>query len=116
MLDRRRFVLGLAGGMALAGLALPSRLRASTGTVRGGAELSGRDFRLDIAHAAVNFTGAERLATVVEASLPAPLLRWREGVRVTIAVTNRLAEDSSIHWHGMVLPSAMDGEIGRAHV
>jgi FtsP/CotA-like multicopper oxidase with cupredoxin domain len=39
-------------------------------------------------------------------------LRWREGNTVTLAVTNRLSEESSIHWHGIRTPSAMDGVPG----
>ncbi|MDP0947483.1 multicopper oxidase domain-containing protein, partial [Klebsiella pneumoniae] len=45
-------------------------------------------------------------------SLPGPLLRWREGDTVTLRVKNRLAEPTSIHWHGILLPSNMDGVPG----
>jgi CopA family copper-resistance protein len=41
--------------------------------------------------------------------LPAPTLRWQEGETVTIRVTNRLNVDTSIHWHGLILPFDMDG-------
>src|SRR5690606_36992915 len=51
-------------------------------------------------------------ATLVNGSLPAPVLRWREGERVTLRVTNRLPYDSSIHWHGIILPFQMDGVPG----
>ena len=44
--------------------------------------------------------------------IPAPLLRWREGDTVTLHVTNRLHEQSSIHWHGILLPTDMDGVPG----
>ncbi len=40
------------------------------------------------------------------------LFRWKEGDTVTINVTNNLNEDTSIHWHGMILPPAMDGVPG----
>ena len=53
-----------------------------------------------------------RIATVVNGSLPAPTLRWREGDTVTIRVRNELAEHTSIHWHGLVLPANMDGVPG----
>jgi CopA family copper-resistance protein len=44
--------------------------------------------------------------------VPAPTLRWRERDTVTLNVTNRLDEDSSIHWHGILLPGDMDGVPG----
>jgi FtsP/CotA-like multicopper oxidase with cupredoxin domain len=60
----------------------------------------------------VNFTGRPRRATVVNGSLPAPLLRFREGDTVTVRVRNRLDFDTSIHWHGLILPANMDGVPG----
>jgi len=45
-------------------------------------------------------------------SIPGPTLRWQEGEEVTIHVTNNLDEDSSIHWHGILLPFDMDGVPG----
>ena len=44
--------------------------------------------------------------------MPAPILRWREGDTVTLTVTNRLSEPTSIHWHGIRPPHAMDGVPG----
>jgi CopA family copper-resistance protein len=44
--------------------------------------------------------------------VPAPLLRWKEGDTVTLRVSNTLGEDTSIHWHGMILPANMDGVPG----
>jgi FtsP/CotA-like multicopper oxidase with cupredoxin domain len=52
------------------------------------------------------------LATAVNGSVPGPTLRWREGDAVTLAVTNRLKEMTSIHWHAIRLPSGMDGVPG----
>jgi len=52
------------------------------------------------------------MATSVNNSVPAPILHWKEGETVTLKVTNNLAEDSSIHWHGIILPSRMDGVPG----
>ena len=74
--------------------------------------LSGTQFDLNIGVAPFNFTGAERAATVVNGTIPAPLLRWREGDAITLRVTNRLRERSSIHWHGMIVPADMDGVPG----
>ena len=114
--QRRRFVQGLAAGGVLLGLSPIVRPvwaqeagQTTTGTVP---VLSGTEFDLEIAETAVNFTGKPRLATTVNGSLPAPTLRWREGDTVTIRVTNRLKKDTSIHWHGIILPNAMDGVPG----
>jgi len=74
--------------------------------------LSGTEFDLTIAETAVNFTGEPRMATTINGSFPGPALRWREGETVTIRVTNRLREPTSLHWHGIVLPYEMDGVPG----
>ncbi len=74
--------------------------------------LSGTDFALEIGETPVNFTGAARMATTVNGLLPGPTLRWREGTTVTLRVTNRLHVPTSIHWHGIILPSDMDGVPG----
>lgn len=52
------------------------------------------------------------MATGINGSVPGPLVRLKEGQRVVLNVTNRLAESSSIHWHGMLLPTDMDGVPG----
>ena len=109
-MPRRRFVKGVALGGAMLGLGLvPARLFAAGVAPSGQPTLRGRRFNLTIAPQAVNFTGRERLATAVNGTVPGPILRWREGDRVTLDVTNRLAESSSIHWHGIILPTGMDG-------
>ncbi len=54
-----------------------------------------------------------RPAITVNNSLPGPVLRWRQGDTVQIHVTNTLPDVmTSIHWHGIVLPSNMDGVPG----
>ncbi|HEY5755405.1 MAG TPA: copper resistance system multicopper oxidase [Steroidobacter sp.] len=74
--------------------------------------LTGSHFDLQIGEAPFNFTGNQRIGTVVNGQIPGPLLRWREGDTVTLRVSNRLAATSSIHWHGMILPADMDGVPG----
>lgn len=109
-LPRRRFVQGLAMGAALAAIgAAPRSLLAAAMQHQGPASLQGNHFDLSIGEQTVNFTGVARKATTVNGALPAPILRWREGENVTLRVTNMLPETSSIHWHGIILPSAMDG-------
>ena len=49
------------------------------------------------------------MAYAVNRQVPGPRLRLREGDRVRLNVTNALPESTTIHWHGLVLPNAMDG-------
>ncbi|ABF12971.1 MAG: copper resistance protein CopA [Cupriavidus sp.] len=118
-LPRRRFVQGLAAGGVMAGLSalggtawaqssgLPESASSGTAPV-----LTGTEFDLVIAESVVNFTGTPRVATTINGMLPGPTLRWRQGDTVTIRVTNRLHEHTSIHWHGIILPFQMDGVPG----
>jgi CopA family copper-resistance protein len=108
--NRRCFVRCLASAGALA--VFDGRLPWASGETRTPAELSGREFELTIETIPVNIAGRSRLATAVNGSMPGPTLRWREGDSVTIAVTNRLKEPTSIHWHGMRIPAEMDGVPG----
>jgi FtsP/CotA-like multicopper oxidase with cupredoxin domain len=41
--------------------------------------------------------------------VPGPRIRVTEGERIRIKVTNRLPEPTTVHWHGLILPNAMDG-------
>ncbi|MGF6690342.1 CopA family copper-resistance protein [Metapseudomonas resinovorans] len=110
--SRRTFVKGLAAGGILGGLGLwkaPVWAVTSPGQP---AVLSGTEFDLFIGETPVNLTGKARIAKTINGTLPGPLLRWREGDTVTLRVRNRLAEDTSIHWHGMILPANMDGVPG----
>jgi L-ascorbate oxidase len=60
----------------------------------------------------VNITGKDKKAMTINGQFPGPTLHFREGEDVTINVTNRLDVDSSIHWHGLLLPYQMDGVPG----
>ncbi len=109
-LSRRRFVQGLAMGGVAASMGLSSRaLWANAGQQQKIPTLRGTEFNLSIGEQVVNFTGTPRIGTTINGSLPAPILRWKEGETVTLRVTNNLPETSSIHWHGLILPSGMDG-------
>ncbi|WP_049338748.1 copper resistance system multicopper oxidase [Stutzerimonas stutzeri] len=110
--SRRTFVKSLAAGGAFAGLGLwrqPVWALTSPGqpTV-----LSGSQFDLTIDSMSVDFTGRRRTAMAINGSIPGPLLRWREGDTVTLRVRNRLPQETSIHWHGILLPANMDGVPG----
>jgi FtsP/CotA-like multicopper oxidase with cupredoxin domain len=118
---RRRLVQGIGVGLAAGVCGLAPRFgqadpgaefTASAVASATPRELRGTQFDLTIAETPVNFTGHPRLATTINGALPAPTLRWREGDTVTLRVHNRLAEESSIHWHGILLPYQMDGVPG----
>ena len=109
-LTRRRLMQGAAaiGALSPVHWSLRSALAAPTRT----RVLSGTEFQLEIEPVPMNVTGRPRSATGINGQVPGPILRWREGDTVTLAVTNRLAVPSSIHWHGIRLPSPMDGVPG----
>ncbi len=103
---RRGFVMGAAATGIAASLGRLSAEAAQPDALRG------THFELMIDEQWVNLTGKRRRAAVVNGSLPGPTLRWREGDAVTVGVTNRLRETTSIHWHGIRLPASMDGVPG----
>mgnify|MGYP002146655797 CR=1 FL=1 len=109
---RRTFVKGLAATGIIGGLGL---WRTPVWAVNSPGQpnvLTGNEFDLFIGETPVNITGAARTAMTINGSLPGPILRWREGDTVTLRVRNRLKEDTSIHWHGIILPYTQDGVPG----
>lgn len=114
-LSRRRFVKGLVAGSALMGLGLSVNAKTAKSMqeiLAGPVTLKGSRFDLTYSATNVNFTGNKRIATAINGSVPAPTLRWKEGETVTLNVTNNMAEDTSIHWHGIILPEKQDGVPG----
>ena len=110
--SRRTFVKGLAAGGILGGLGL---WRTPVWAITSPSEanvLAGTDFDLFIGETPVNITGNPRTAMTINGGIPGPLLRWREGDTVTLRVRNKLNADTSIHWHGILLPANMDGVPG----
>jgi FtsP/CotA-like multicopper oxidase with cupredoxin domain len=113
LVSRRTFVRGLAVGGALAGLGTFDLRALAQGARRPQEVLRGTSFDLSIAEAPMNFTGSTKIAQTINGSIPGPVLRWREGDTVTLRVANRLDdEETSIHWHGVILPADMDGVPG----
>ncbi len=82
------------------------------GTVRALPSLSGPNVALTIAHSSWPIGGRSSHAVTINGTIPGPLLRLRQGQNVRLSVTNRLDEDTSIHWHGLLLPFQMDGVPG----
>lgn len=109
-LSRRRFVQGVAAAGFSTLAPWSGRVWASAGPHP--PELAGTEFDLDVGPLPVNYTGKRSIATAVNGSVPAPLLRVREGDTVTLRVTNRLSEPTAIHWHGVILDAPMDGVPG----
>ena len=116
MIHRRRFLSGaaaLGGGAAVQSLLLPAWARSGpANAVTGLTSLSGNEFYLRAGRARPMIDGKAGNAITINGQLPAPLLRWREGDEVTLHLTNDLDEDTSIHWHGILLPPEMDGVPG----
>ena len=105
----------LKGAVGLGGLAaIPAWARAMPhGPIRQGFdEVSGRVIDLAVEQGAIEVAGRSGHAFAVNGSVPGPLVRLKEGEAVTLRVANHLAQDTSIHWHGLLLPFQFDGVPG----
>ncbi len=74
--------------------------------------LSGEDISLKVGHSPFTIGGRSGHAITLNGVLPAPLIRLREGQNFRLTVLNELDEDTSIHWHGLLVPFQMDGVPG----
>ncbi len=70
-----------------------------------------RNYELRIEHCSVNMSGKAKVdfALCVNGKIPAPTLEFVEGEEALITVINDTDEETSVHWHGILLPNAMDG-------
>jgi len=112
--SRRRFLHGatvLGGGLAASAL-LPAWARSQTPGLSRPAALSGEDIRLSIGHSSLKVDGRAGHVIAINGQVPGPLIRLKEGQTVRLHVTNTLKEDTSIHWHGLLVPFQMDGVPG----
>ncbi len=101
----RRTFLRAAAGIGLSAAAHPWPLGAETRS-------KVREFRLRAAPGHAPLLGAGHPQTAVWAysgQVPGPEIRVRQGDRVRIQVENRLPEETTVHWHGIRVPNAMDG-------
>ena len=116
LIGRRRLLKAGALGAAGAGMAglYPAWARSvSHGlAAKGSNTLTGNDIRLTVAAAEFNVNGRAGHAIALNGTIPAPLVRLKEGERVRLTVDNQLDEDTSIHWHGLIVPFEMDGVPG----
>ncbi|MFA6218395.1 MAG: copper resistance system multicopper oxidase [Erythrobacter sp.] len=113
-LSRRRLIASTAGLAAAAALPMPSWAKGMSmpHARRGFGELSGEDIHLAIADHHFATGGRMGHAYAINGTIPGPLIRLREGQDVRLHVTNGLGEESSIHWHGLLLPFQFDGVPG----
>jgi RNA polymerase sigma factor (sigma-70 family) len=100
---RRRRIVSLAAGLGADDLA---------GDATDAADRVGRRHHAHHRPAVDDHRRAQVPAIGLNGTVPAPLIRLREGQRVRLNVINQLEEDSSIHWHGLILPANMDGVPG----
>jgi len=108
-INRRTFIKGVTLSTVVASGLLPLEANNTTPAFSQEHELRGTEFSLVISKTMVNFTGTPKYATTVNGQMTAPTLHFNEGDTVTIKVYNDLEVDSSIHWHGIILPTDMDG-------
>jgi CopA family copper-resistance protein len=112
----RRTLFKSAAALTLAG-AFPAWARSGTaGLHPAPGVLSGDRIALTVGDShfgtAQSLGGRSAHAIAINGTIPAPLIRLKEGQRVQLAVTNNLKEDTSIHWHGLIVPFQMDGVPG----
>ena len=106
ILTRRRLITSTAGVAGALSLPMPgwAKGKAMPHAKNGFGTLSGEDIALTIGDHHFSTGGRSGHGYAVNGTVPGPLLRLREGQNVRLHVTNTLAEDRSIHWHGLLLP------------
>ena len=114
MIDRRTLIrnASLTGGLAAFSSYAPAWAHNGIGLTPAMQTLSGDTIALKLGHATFGLNGKAGHALTVNGTMPGPILRLKEGQSVKLAVTNSLTEESSIHWHGILLPFNMDGVPG----
>jgi CopA family copper-resistance protein len=114
-LDRRSLVRGAVGFGALSaigGLYPRWAMAGTAGAATGRDVLSGERIRIDIGHTRLTINGRTSHAVTANGTMPGPLIRLKEGQQVRLSVANGLDEDTSIHWHGLIVPFQYDGVPG----
>lgn len=112
---RRHFLRASAAAGLLAGSdnLLPAHaLEPNEHQTSHGNHIGANSIDLSIREICINVGQRQTGAVTVNGTVPGPLLRLREGQEVTFRVKNEMREDTSIHWHGLILPAAMDGVPG----
>ncbi len=118
VLTRRRLLAGAGAASAFAALPAWAQghgvhpMRGGTPIRVGFDEVSGAVIDLTVGHGPRMVQGRKGHGIAVNRSVPGPLVRLKEGEDIRLNVTNHLSEDTSIHWHGLLLPFHMDGVPG----
>ncbi|MBD2545207.1 copper resistance system multicopper oxidase [Planktothricoides raciborskii] len=115
MINRRKFLYFTTGlGMALGCKQLIPVYGQQPGDIQPSSATHEYPDLIELFIQETPFTIGRKTGTAVTVNnvLPAPIIRWKEGQTATIKVTNNLKEDTSIHWHGIILPANMDGVPG----
>lgn len=68
-----------------------------------------REYNLEIDNKTVNYSGKEKQAMSINNSIPGPSLYFNEGDIARINVKNKMDVNTSVHWHGLLLPNRQDG-------
>ena len=113
--DRRSLLRGgaMLGGTAALASYFPAWAQpVSSGLTTPLPTVSGNDITLRIARQTMMIDGRASRAIGINGTVPAPLIRLREGQTVRLNVINELDVDSSIHWHGLLVPPQFDGVPG----
>jgi CopA family copper-resistance protein len=111
-MQRRTFIIGFTATSLLTISNTSVAAKTYIPNTNNSHKLHGKEFFLTIDYSHVNITGDDAVATTVNGQISGPTLVWQEGETVTLHVTNKLKKTSSIHWHGIILPPAMDGVPG----
>ena len=113
-LSRRHLIKSTAALAAASALPMPAWAtgQSLSHARKGFGEVSGEDIELAIGNHHFATGNRSGHAVAVNGTIPGPLVRLREGQRARLHVTNTLAEDSSIHWHGLLVPFQFDGVPG----
>lgn len=109
----RRDFLRVATGLTIGGsLGLrPPTLFAAVAS-EGGTESRPVEYDLVIDRSGFRVDDRSSHAPTINGSVPGPLLRLKEGQEAVLRVTNHLDEDTSLHWHGLLVPADQDGVPG----
>ncbi|HSG34927.1 MAG TPA: multicopper oxidase domain-containing protein, partial [Sphingomonadaceae bacterium] len=117
VLDRRKFLAGSSLVLGGAGLSqsMPAWARGAHGGMearKGGDVLSGEHLTMTVADATFSTGGRHGPGVTINGTIPGPLLRLKEGQNLVVDLVNNSSDETSIHWHGLLLPFLMDGVPG----
>jgi CopA family copper-resistance protein len=68
-----------------------------------------KEYNLTIEQKEMTLGGVSAKAMAINGSIPGPVLEFNEGDLAIINVTNKMDEETSVHWHGLILPNFYDG-------